>query len=213
MEKVYIIRKAKEAGTVRDICWEKADKAVIDCYPWDQNGYRPKTEADVVYDAGGLHVLLLSWEKSIMATREKQNDAVYRDSCMEFFFKPNPEKDGRYLNFELNPLGTLTLGLGGDRHDRIRLTEREIFQIRASVTKDNLKNYAGPYWSVQFTIPFEFIEKHFGKLDFRSGTKMTGNFYKCAEDTEYPHHGCWNKIVSKAPDFHRPEYFGDLILE
>lgn len=212
MEKVYTIRKIKEAGSVRGINWDKTDKADIDCYPWDQNGYKPKTEARVAYDAKGFHVLLLSYENEIMATREKQNDAVYRDSCMEFFFKPNPEKDGRYFNFEFNPLGTLTLGLGSGRNDRIRLADNEIFQIRTSVTKDTIKNYTGPFWSIQFMIPFEFIERHFGKLGFGPGMKMTGNFQKCAEDTEYPHHGCWNEITSKAPDFHRPECFGSLIL-
>jgi len=212
LEKVYTIRKIKEAGSVRGINWDKTDKADIDCYPWDQNGYKPKTEARVAYDAKGFHVLLLSYENEIMATREKQNDAVYRDSCMEFFFKPNPEKDGRYFNFEFNPLGTLTLGLGSGRNDRIRLADNEIFQIRTSVTKDTIKNYTGPFWSIQFMIPFEFIERHFGKLGFGPGMKMTGNFQKCAEDTEYPHHGCWNEITSKAPDFHRPECFGSLIL-
>ena len=42
---------------------------------------------------------------------------------------------------------------------------------------------------------------------------MKGNFYKCGDDTKYPHFGCWNEVVWEEPDFHRPECFGDLILE
>jgi len=215
MEKVYTIAKINESESVQDSIWDKMDKADIGCYPWDQNGYKPRSEARVAYDEKGFHVLLISYEKEIMATREKMNDAVYRDSCMEYFFKPNPENDDRYLNFEFNPLGTLNLGLGSNRYGRLSIidTPHEIFHIYPSVTKESLKDFAGPLWSIQFFIPFEFIEKYFGKLDYKSGMKMTGNFYKCAQDTEYPHYGCWNEIISETPDFHRPECFGSLILE
>jgi hypothetical protein len=41
---------------------------------------------------------------------------------------------------------------------------------------------------------------------------ITGNFYKCGDETEYPHFGCWNLIASPVPDFHRPEYFGEIVL-
>ena len=214
MERVYIIKKKTEAE-IANIKWDEAEKADITYYPWDQNGYMPKTEARVVYTEKGLHVFLISYEKEIMATRENLNDPVYRDSCMEFFFNPNPENDSRYMNFEYNPLGTLNLGFGKDRYERIKIAGKspELFQIHPSVTKKTLDDYSGLFWSVQFFIPFDFIENYYGKLNFKPGMKMTGNFYKCAEDTKYPHFGCWNEVISKAPDFHRPECFGCLVLE
>ena len=39
-----------------------------------------------------------------------------------------------------------------------------------------------------------------------------GNFYKCDESL-HPHFGSWNPIEAPAPDFHRPECFGKLMLE
>lgn len=215
MVKVYNIKRMTESEAAHDNIWGNIEKADVCCYPWDQNGYRPKTEAQVVYTEKGFHVLQISFENKIMATRVNMNDPVYRDSCMEFFIKPDPENDSKYLNFELNPLGTLNLGIGKGRFDRMKITDTtpELFHIRPSVTREALRNFSGEYWSIQYFIPFDFIEKFCGKFSFKSGMKMAGNFYKCAEDTEYPHFGCWNEIISKTPDFHRPECFGCLILE
>jgi len=46
----------------------------------------------------------------------------------------------------------------------------------------------------------------------RSGTVWRANFYRCGgkTDTQY---ACWNPIGCEKPDFHRPEFFGDLTFE
>ncbi|WP_414481477.1 carbohydrate-binding family 9-like protein [Caldicoprobacter sp.] len=56
------------------------------------------------------------------------------------------------------------------------------------------------------------MEKYYGGQDFRCGKRIKANFYKCGDKTKYPHWGCWNRIDTPHPDFHRPEFFGDLIL-
>jgi hypothetical protein len=40
--------------------------------------------------------------------------------------------------------------------------------------------------------------------------KIMGNFYKCADETISPHYLSWNPIDAPAPDFHRPEFFGEI---
>jgi hypothetical protein len=148
------------------------------------------------------------------------NDDVFRDSCVEFFFCPDPFKDKRYFNFEMNAIGTLLLGLGVDRQSRTRLKGEppEQFNIKTSLNKKNIdlpvkEFWTVEYWTVEYTIPFEFIKKYFPKLEFKSKQKMTGNFYKCGDETKFPHYGSWNPIKTPQPDFHRPEFFGELILE
>ena len=42
--------------------------------------------------------------------------------------------------------------------------------------------------------------------------KLLGNFYKCGDATEMPHYLSWNPIQTERPDFHRPEFFGELYL-
>ena len=40
--------------------------------------------------------------------------------------------------------------------------------------------------------------------------KVRGNFYKCASATSEPHYLSWNPILTDKPDFHRPDFFGDI---
>ncbi|NLY17811.1 MAG: hypothetical protein GX045_02380 [Clostridiaceae bacterium] len=214
-KKIYRIKKTTETMVSEKIILDCANTAEISCFSWDENGYRPKSEARVLYTEKGLHVYMISYENKITATYTKMHDPVYKESCMEFFIKPNPEKDDRYLNFEFNAIGTLNSGLGKDRFERLAIPEiyLERFKISASVKKENVKDFCGPFWSVRFFIPFDFIEEYFGKIHAGPGTEMMGNFYKCGEVVDYPHYGCWNEIKNERPDFHRPECFGRLVLE
>ena len=41
---------------------------------------------------------------------------------------------------------------------------------------------------------------------------VRGNFYKCGDKTAHPHFVSWNPVGTPSPDFHRPEFFGELLL-
>lgn len=194
--------------------WEEIPPLFIDNFPWDENGYKPKTEVRIFYSDTKFYLLFKVFEYEIRAECVNINDPVCTDSCVEFFFNPAPERDDRYMNFEINPIGTFLLEIGKDRYSRkpINDVSPEMFEIFTSVTKDSVKNYKGPLWMVQYSIPFSFIEKYYGKLDFCCGKVVKANFYKCGDKTRYPHWACWNKIEAPYPDFHRPEFFGELIL-
>lgn len=46
-----------------------------------------------------------------------------------------------------------------------------------------------------------------------SGLEAKANFYKCGDNTSKPHYLSWNPIGTESPDFHRPDFFGNLIFE
>lgn len=214
MRKTYTIKRVNlESKDIKEV-WETIPEAAIDCYPWADNDYMPQAKAKVFYTDSHLHVFFQAYEDQIRAVYSQPNDPVCRDSCVEFFFNPNPDGDNRYMNIEMNPIGTFLLGLGKDRHDRILVSDvsGDFLQISTSVDGDSLESYTGPFWTVEYAIPFSFIQRFYGPLDFRRGWRMKGNFYKCGDDTPKPHFGCWNCVVSLIPDFHRPECFGDFIL-
>ena len=48
---------------------------------------------------------------------------------------------------------------------------------------------------------------------FGHGYTFRGNFYKCGDETAIPHYGMWNPVGTENADFHRPEYFGDFVIE
>lgn len=196
--------------------WESIPEIHIDNYPWDKNGrYKPRAEARMFYTDTHLHLQFKAFEDKIRAEYCNLNDMVCRDSCVEFFLNPRPEADDRYLNFEINPIGTLLLYIGKDGYERspaVTKEDLESFNISTSVTKEMLKDYNDPYWEITYQIPFAYLEKHYGKMDFRVGKILKANFYKCGNRTEVPHYGCWSNIVNEIPDFHKPEFFGELVL-
>ncbi|MEI6875119.1 MAG: carbohydrate-binding family 9-like protein [Spirochaetota bacterium] len=213
MTRTYVIERKSSLNLSVDP-WRNVQEAKIDCFPWDNSGYRPASFAKMFCTADALHVLLRAAETPVRATYENLNDFVHRDSCLEFFLQPSPENDDRYINFEMNPLGTPHLGLGMERKGRTLLGEddRLLLDIRAASPNELSGRGDRSSWEISFTIPFRFLERHYGPTDFSPGKRMRGNFYKCGDDTPQPHFGCWNPVEAKAPDFHRPEFFGELIM-
>ena len=177
--------------------------AAIDHYAWDGD-YRPEARAYVGRDNGSLQVLLCAREETLSVQHTAFNDDVWTDSCLEFFLKPFPD-DPRYLNIEANASGAALIGIGPDRERRTRLSECPAgMDFRAS-------RHAGEWWAVAYAVPFALIEALFGR-SLTPGAAFAGNFYKCDESL-HPHFGAWNPIDAPAPDFHRPECFGRLILQ
>ena len=182
---------------------QEHDFAPIDSYVWDVQGYCPEARAYCAWDGEGLHVLLCAMEKEICTEATEFNGEVYRDSCLECFLQPFAD-DPRYLNIETNAAGVALIGFGSNRADRVRLSEMpEGMDVRAS-------RHRGAWWAVAYTIPRTLLEALYGRAP-RPGDVMRGNFYKCDESI-HPHFGSWSPIVHFQPDFHRPEWFGELTL-
>ena len=199
---------------VSESIWGRIEPILINNYPWDENGYKPRVEVRFFYIGTRLCLHYTSFESEIVTKHRNMNEPVYEDSCIEFFFNPDPINNDRYFNFEINAIGTLLLGWGKDRHNRTLIDNGslDIFNLKSSVDKDLVSEYKDNYWTLEFEIPYSFIEEYYGKQSFLSGKKMKGNFQKCGDETRFPHYGSWNRIDTPSPDFHRPEYFGDLIL-
>ena len=205
MYKTYSAKKvsAKVQG-LADPAWSLAQVQRIEEYPWksEERPYSPeKVEFRVLHDGSSLYVRFDTWEEEVRATYTVPNDPVCRDSCVEFFFQPD-NADGRYLSFEINPLGTLLIGLGNGIHDIVYLPDdRSQFKIETY--------REAHHWQVCYEIPETFMRKFYNVLS----AQIKGNFMKCADDSAKPHHGCWSKIVMPHPAFHVPQFFGTIVLE
>lgn len=211
--KNYLIHKVLSDAANNQI--DKTEPLLINHYPWGNGKYTPNVEARILYNESAFLIKFKVYEEKAIARYINMNDDVFKDSCVEFFFQPDPKNDNRYFNFEVNCIGTLLLGLGGDRKTRRRLREETPgqFNIISSLKYARLNIIPEGFWTVEYSIPFAFINKHFPEKKFQSGDIIKANFYKCGDETEQPHFGMWNPISLPAPDFHRPEFFGELILE
>lgn len=208
--KEYIVRRMEEPGKITQEEWSTVPALSIQGFPWDKDnkGYRPVTEVRLFYTASHFYIHFKVNEGEPKITYYQMNEPVYKDSCVEFFFNPEPEKDKRYLNFEMNAAGTLLLGIGEVRTNRVHSKDLDLKIFRVETSGDNQS-----FWSVAYSIPYDFIRKHYPEFNVWPGKIIRANFYKCGDDTKVPHYGCWNPIHYSKPDYHRPEYFGKLVLE
>ncbi|WP_438447751.1 carbohydrate-binding family 9-like protein [Gorillibacterium sp. sgz5001074] len=196
------------------IAWEQVPPASIGHFLWLGNGYAPETEVRLCWTPERLHIRFRVREADPTVRYLERNGPVYQDSCVELFVQPCPETDPRYLNFELNARGTLLLQLGAGREDRRFLRDGEsddLFAIRSAIHPE-LPSSAAGCWELEFSIPFRWLQGYFPDFRPESGWLLRGNFYKCGDDTPVPHYGCWSRVTSGTPDFHRSCDFGLLEL-
>ena len=199
--KEYIAKKVTSPLTIEDEGWNKIEAVELSEY-WE--GVWPKpydTYARLAHGDDGLYLRMETNEWPIKALETKENGEVCLDSCMEFFFTPNTV-DKEYINFEVNALGTVHCGIGEGRYGRRHpKASEENIRIQTSVK-------VGEGWVMLMFIPTQFLKKHFTSFD----KEMMGNFYKCGNETVIRHYSVWNRIDTPVPDYHRPEYFGKIIL-
>ena len=193
--------------------WNAIPSASIDVRPWEEGSLLPPAEAKVAFDGSYFHVLLKAWEQNLRVVTHQSNGPVWEDSCIEFFFNPALGRDSRYLNFEVNAEGVMLLGLGSGRDDRTLVNfDPMAFEIKADVPPHGAAGWNRPFYTVSFVIPVSFLETIYGNLQFHRGSELAGNFQKCGDKTANRHLGCWNPIEVPKPDFHRPEWFGTLVI-
>lgn len=173
-------------------------------YPWDFNGYKPKTFAEVTRDDNGFRVHFVSYETELTAVQTEHNTDIYCDSAVEVFLNFVPDKGDTYINFEINPNGAMYCSVGEGRYKRTLITPEEIDTLNIKTEKFSDR------WEAECYISVDFIKKIYP--DYSHGGRITGNFYKTGEKAKYPHWGSWRETGTEKPDFHRPESF-DTVFE
>jgi len=178
----------------------------INNFLWEQNEYKPKVYADISWDESGYSLKFTAYEENALATQTKHNTPVHKDSCMEFFVQFDPENEERYFNFEANPNGAMYCAFGKSRHEYAHISPAVIdtFSIKTNIFQDR--------WELEYKIPVNFIKSHIPTYQHKEGHIIRANFYKCGDDMPSPHYACWSKIDLMAPDFHCPQFFGQLML-
>ena len=181
--------------------WDSVDRVELKDTGWLEPA-PVRAWAQLCHDGEDLYVRMEAEESPVRATLTGLLDQVCDDSCLEFFFAPDCG-DGRYFNFEFNPLGALNLGFGGPRPTRVRQIVKkpeELFRPEPFRTERG--------WGIQYRVPGEFICRYFP--EFRLEGQCACNFYKCGDRTLRPHYLSWSPMTAKTPDFHRRQDFGTI---
>lgn len=181
---------------------------------WPENDYFADVQARLCYGDDALFVGFTVYENSVQCIHLEPNAPVSQDSCVEFFFQPDPEHDAYYFNFEMNAIGTFlvkkTLRRGVTEF--VRRTDDREFAICTTLDAQSAQAFSGPFWQVSYQIPYSLITEYFSGAHPGPGWRMRANFYKCGGKTPKPHHQSWNKIDVARPEFHLSSYFGEVLF-
>ena len=181
--------------------WSAVPSVPLKPCRWSPNP-PPEAAARAVWSAERLLVRLDCFRAPERAENTAPDSAVWEDSCLEFFFS----FDGRsYVNLEANAKGALRAAYGPDRNKRRFLREMEVPLPTAEAVE------AEEGWELRLRLPLGLIPALWS-VEARPGLTFTGNFYSCGDATPAPHYAAWSPVETQTPDFHRPEFFGELIF-
>ena len=184
----------------------------INTVNWDDYKNKPEVRFIMAYSNTEIFIKYYVKEKSVKAEKSRDNEMVCEDSCVEFFVAPS--QDGLYYNFEFNSIGTCYLGRGHGREDSGPMDKRIVEKVRRLSSLGHLpfgERKGEIEWELTIAIPVKLIFKD--NTDSIKGRKVKANFYKCGDKLSEPHYLTWNKVMTEKPDYHRPEYFGEVIFD
>lgn len=197
-----------DADSIVALLDDKGERGQINYVGWpDRFPYRPMTSFSAAYSREAIYIDFLVRCNYLRAENFKDQTPVSEDSCVEFFVEPKP--GGEYWNFEFNCIGTANASHRIERPTPTRLTPDQLARIRryASCGNRPFRELEGLFtWNLLIVIPFDLIGLDGDNLP----DHVRGNLYKCASATSEPHYLSWQPIYTEKPDFHRPEFFGNI---
>lgn len=196
----------QDLDTVLELSGARFD---VDCVNWPEAfPYAPLCGGRIARTQDALVVDFRVSGLDLRARNTEDNGRQWEDSCVEVFIQ-DPE-DGNYYNFEINALGKVLACTGPDRHNRTPRPAEEMEQILRFTQMEGgpLEQEGIHTWRVGVVIPFRLL----GINPERLPRSIKANFYKCGDKTAHPHFLSWSPVETPKPDFHRPEFFGELIL-
>ena len=181
----------------------------IDRVNWPNNfAYQPAAFFNIARSKNSLFIRFKVVEQNLRAIYTKDQQAVWEDSCVEFFCQiPG---SNTYMNFEFNCIGTCVATTRKSKELEIVPFDSEqlekIERFPSLIHRPFTEKKGLHEWELIVKIPFILLGISTHKLP----GKLLGNFYKCADGTATPHYVSWNSIETTEPNFHCPEYFGEL---
>lgn len=194
--------------------WAAAQPLAIDQFPWYERGRQQPTTVRLLYDAECIYLQFLCEDAHISAEVRELNGSVCRDSCVEFFACTDPAASD-YFNLEINCCGAMLMGFGAARTKRRPIPADQAAGVRIATSvpgpaKQESDNDDG--WWVVAAVPFGVLSEFTGRTVRPTADDLwRANFYRCGGESD-PQYACWNPIDLPHPDFHRPEFFGELLF-
>lgn len=180
--------------------------------------YADKRRLEIAYSDLGFYLFYREEVPALCGVNVRRQSEVSNDNCFEFFVRRKGME--RYFNIEHNWHGAVNCSRRPGRRDAVKLDAGELLNFHAltsackadgtalEIGKEYKDCGEAGRWSLSLFVPFSM----FGIEKGEPGMVFEGNFYSCAAKSSVPYYFSWAPIDTPKPDYHRPEFFGELIL-
>ncbi|MCX8156696.1 MAG: carbohydrate-binding family 9-like protein [Verrucomicrobiae bacterium] len=196
--------------------WAAAAALDVAAFRPESSPHRPVTTLRLLHDNACLYGRFTVHDHFVRSRHTRFGDPVYRDSCVEIFLQPRPDRG--YFNFEFNAGGAMLccyitnperVGASFKEYRKWRPEDAHGLQIRSSLPPVVEPEQVGPQtWWLMFALPVRLLEPFVGPLGPLSGQCWRMNAYKCGNETSHPHWAAWAPV--DALNFHLPHCFGAM---
>ncbi len=168
-----------------------------------------QTEVRLCYDADYLYVRFDCADRDIWGRLTQRDSPIYDEEVVELFIAPGADTPIDYFEFEVSPLGTL-LDLtvhspDGDRRNLQANFQWDCADLQWQAERSDTQNH----WRAYLVVPWRSLHA----ADPLPKT-WRANFYRIERPHDcQPEFSCWSSTYSEPADYHRPAYFGTLILD
>lgn len=181
----------------------------IACNNWSRDyPYAPRVTFRMFHNGPCLMLRYDVAEECTKAEVAEDHGEVWTDSCAEFFIAPGGEG---YYNFETNAAGRMLAAWRRSRTEALP-APAEVMQSIARSSSLGSEPFAerrgDMRWSLTLKIPAGALFRH--GLTGWSGLHARMNLYKCGDGLSQPHFLSWQPIDTPQPNFHMPQFFGEV---
>ena len=198
--------------------WRHVPALPIAHFRPESSSHRPNTQVRLVADDQRIYGLFRVEDRFVRCVHTGFQSPVYKDSCVEFFVQPRPDKG--YFNFEFNCGGAILASYitdatrtadGFKAFERLSPEDGARIAVWASLPAVVSPEITGKTtWFLAFQIPLDLLSQYVGPLHLGEDALWRANFYKCGDETSHPHWAAWHPV--DALNFHLPHCFGQLMF-
>lgn len=168
-----------------------------------------QTRARVCFDQHALYVRFDCDDKDIWGHYTQRDEPLYDEEVVEVFLSPGSADPIDYFEFEVSPNGVL---LDVKAHNPT--SQRADLELDFGWDCPGLRWQAGrndvaDHWWAVLVIPWAAVA-----LPGPLPSEWRANFYRIERPHQVePEFSCWSPTLTDPADFHKPAYFGVLVLD
>lgn len=200
------VPRAPSRETLDEASWSRVPAVAL---RRAQDGGPPlqATAVRIAHDDGALLLRFDCDDRDIWATYAHRDAPLWEEEVVELFVAPGEEDPLEYVEIEVNPLGAIfdaRVVSPQGRRDSMRV---DPFWNASGLVAEVDRRSPGA-WSAEIVIPWRDLCVGAPPRVWRA------NFFRIERPRDGDHEfSCWSPTLADPPDFHKPAYFGRLILD